>query len=113
MHDPLGFMPDWWKVDVTVESGGGRDSRGNPKPVDTRLWEQVLIAGRETFDPMDASDVSDDRAVLYGDHFADGFRPSPTAAIVVPKGQRFEGRWTVSGMPVDWPYGWEIRLERK
>ena len=42
------YLPPEWLVDVTLKSGGGRDSRGNPLPTVSRVVKECLFAPRAT-----------------------------------------------------------------
>ncbi len=112
MLDPLAFLPDRWFCDVTVEQSGGKDERNNPRPPETYTWKRVLIGARSTSDPLDFSDLVENRVLMYG-HRPPDFTPSSTDVVVVPEGERMSGRWTVRGRPAEWPYGWELVLDRE
>lgn len=108
MLSPLLLLPKSWRTSVTVVRPGPTDNRGNHLPPTEIPREDVLIAPRATSDPVDRSDVTDGRAVLYDADLE--FTYSTADTIVVPPGARMAGRWKVDGRPAAWPFGWEIGL---
>lgn len=111
MISPLSMFPKSWRTSVVVQRGGGRDAKGNPLPVQEITVEDCLIAPRGTAEPLDKSDVVDSFAVLYRAP-QDGLVFLAADRIMVPEGARMAGSWTVQGRPGEWPYGWEVGLER-
>lgn len=108
MISPVHRFPDWMKCDVDVVRGGGTDNRGNPLPSTTIPRKGVMVAPRATSDPVDRSDVTDGRAVLYdGDPH---FRYRTSDVISIPDGTLMAGRWKVDGRPGEWVLGGEIGL---
>lgn len=105
----LRMFPKSWLVDVVVLRGGGRDAKGNPLPVSEIPVTGCLVAPRATADPVDRSDVTDGKAVLYRDP---GFRFLPSDRIRIPDGSLMAGQWSVDGRPGEWPYGSEVGLVR-
>ena len=102
------MMPRSWRTSATVVRSGGTDNRGNPRPPTELHRPDVLMAARATDDPVDRSDVTDGRAVLYDADLE--FKYATTDTIVIPEGSRMAGRWKVDGRPSAWPFGWEIGL---
>jgi hypothetical protein len=108
---PLAMFPKSWRTPVTVLRGGGRDAKGNPLPSQEITVDDCLIAPRATSEPLDRTNGFDSTAVLYHD-------PEPglvflaSDRIRVPPGARMAGEWSVKGRPGEWPYGWEVGLER-
>jgi hypothetical protein len=104
-------FPAYWLTDVTVIRGGGRDAKGNPLPATEHTVSRCLLAPRATSEPLDRTDGFDSAAVLYHD-------PEPGVVFLasdrirVPDGHRMAGEWSVVGRPGEWPYGWEVGLER-
>lgn len=109
---PLRFLPAAWKCTVTVEQSGGKDERNNPRPSTTFTWPEVLVAPRSTSDPLDYSDLVENRTVLYGEPPV-GHTLTSTDVIIIPEGSRMAGRWVVRGRPAEWPYGLEVTLDRE
>lgn len=119
--NPMKWLPDSWKTDATVVRGGGRDSRGNPLPPKTYHIKRVLVGQATTNDPVDNSDKPNSRTLLYTvpdpEVTLDGvpvedFRFESTDVIVIPKGARMAGRWSVDGDPGEWPFGNHLTLVR-
>lgn len=110
--DPLRFLRDEWFCDVTVERSGGKDERNNPRPIQTFTWKRVLVGARSTSDPLDFSDLVENRILLYG-HRPKDFMPESTDVIIIPEGARMAGRWAVRGRPSDWYVGLELVLDRE
>ena len=104
----LAAFPRSWVADVIVLRGGGRDSKGNPLPSQEIPRKGVLIGARSTSDPVDHSDVVDNKAVLYDDDTT--FKYHASDIIRVPESSRMSGSWMVDGRPAEWPYGWEVGL---
>ena len=111
MISPLSMFPKSWRTGVTVLRGGGRDAKGNPLPAQEIPVADCLIAPRSTAEPLDRSDVVDSTAVLYHSP-EDGLVFLAADRIKVPEGARMAGTWSVVGRPGEWPYGWEVGLER-
>ena len=107
--NPLRKMPKSWLTDVTVLRGGGRDAKGNPLPVVEIPLTGCLIGPRATADPIDRSDVTDSKAVLYR---GPGFTFYSTDRIRIATGKRMAGEWSVDGRPGEWPFGSEVGLVR-
>ncbi|QYC54930.1 head-to-tail stopper [Arthrobacter phage Popper] len=110
MWSPTDWASADWQVDVVVLRGGGRDTRGNPLPVQEIPRRGVTVCPRSTQDPLDRSDVADSTAVLYDEDTT--FHYQPTDRIRVPAGGRMAGDWSVSGLPGEWPMGSEIGLSK-
>lgn len=111
MFSPLAMLPASWRTSVVVLRGGGRDAKGNPLPVQEIAVDDCLMAARATAEPVDRSEAVDSRAVLY--HAPeDGLVFLAADRIRVPDGARMAGTWTVDGRPGEWPFGWEVGLER-
>jgi hypothetical protein len=94
-----------------VLRGGGRDSRGNPKPETVLHSGRVLIGWRSTAEPVDRSEVTSDQAVLYD--MGRDFEWHGDDRVKIPNdypGPR--GTWQVDGQPKPWPLGWEVPLRR-
>jgi hypothetical protein len=111
-HEPTrlsGSLPSSWLTSVTVLRGGGRDAKGNPLPTQEITVTRCLVGPRSTADPVDRSDVTDGKAILYR---GPGFTFMSTDRIVVPDGARMAGVWSVDGRPAEWPYGSEVGLVR-
>lgn len=106
----LDSMPDEWKVDIVVKRGGGRDRHGNPTPVVPFPRQRVLIAPRNTNDPTDMSEVTDDTAVLYDESMLDGFRYQAGDRIEIADEFFMAGKWLVDGRPGEWFMGTEVKL---
>lgn len=104
----LARFPRSWRTDVVLLRGGGRDPKGNPRPVQEIPRHGVLIGPRSTAEPTDRSDVTDNKAVLYDGDAA--FRYESTDMVRVPAGSRMAGTWSVDGRPSEWPYGSEVGL---
>ncbi|AYN59007.1 head-to-tail stopper [Arthrobacter phage Ryan] len=109
------FSPTDWaaadgRVDVIVLRGGGRDSRGNPLPVQEIPRARVTVGPRSTQDPLDRSDVTSSTAVLYDEDTT--FRYLPKDRIRVPEGALMAGEWSVEGRPGEWPMGSEVGLTK-
>ena len=100
-------FPAFWRTDVVVLRGGGRDDRGEPNPVTELPVAGCLIAPRSTSEPIDRADLVSADAVLYRD-------PEPsfvflsTDRIRTPDGVV----WSVEGDPKVWPMGVEVPLKR-
>lgn len=105
----LSRFPKSWRTDVTVLRGGGRDAKGNPLPVVEIPRPGVLVGARSTAEPLERSDVTDNKAVLYDGDTA--FRYLSTDRVRVPSGSRMAGDWSVDGRPSEWPYGSEVALK--
>lgn len=103
-------FPDAWKTAVTV-TRGGRDAKGNPVPGEDHVVRGCLIGWRSTDDPVDRSDLTEDRAVLYAD--------DPLADIQdddlfdVPVGPWPSGKFQTDGTIKPWPMGLEVPLRRR
>lgn len=110
-YDPLKAMPREWKTDVTIEQSGGKDDWNNPRPAKHYVWPQCLIAPRSTMDPLDFSDLVENRVVLYGRK--PPVMPTSTDVIIIPEGRPMAGRWVVRGRPSQWHVGWEIVMDRE
>jgi len=108
-RNPLKMFPKSWLTDVTVLRGGGRDAKGNPLPTVEIQLSGCLIGARATADPIDRSDVTDSKAVLYR---GPGFTFMPSDRIRIATGQRMAGEWSVDGRPSEWPFGSEVGLVR-
>lgn len=108
-RNPLKMFPKSWLTDVTVLRGGGRDAKGNPLPVVELAVTRCLVAPRATADPVDRSDVTDGKAVLYR---GPGFTFLSTDRIRIADGDRMAGVWSVDGRPGEWPHGSEVGLVR-
>lgn len=100
-------FPKWWRTDVTVIRGGGRDAKGNVLPTTEIPVRDCLVGSRATSEPLDRSDVVSSTAVLYRDP---GFTFLPSDRIRVPEGARMAGTWAVDGRPGEWPHGVEVGL---
>lgn len=100
-------FPAFWRVDVVVVRGGGRDDRGDPLPVTELPVAGCLVGPRATSEPIDRADLVDAGAVLYRD-------PQPsfvflsTDRVRTPDGVE----WQVDGDPKVWPMGVEVPLRR-
>jgi hypothetical protein len=103
------MFPKSWLVDVIVLRGGGRDAKGNPLPVVELPVTKCLIGPRATAEPVDRSEVTDGKAVLYR---GPGFTFYSTDRIRIPAGALMAGDWSVEGRPAEWPYGSEVGLVR-
>lgn len=117
----MSMLPESWKCDVDVVRNGGRDSRGNPLPVQRFTVKRVLVGQSTTLDPVDNSDAPRSRTLLYAEPDAEvtqngakveGFRFESTDVIEVPATARMRGKWAVDGDPGEWPYGTELWLVR-
>jgi hypothetical protein len=106
--DIVRKFPKSWRVDVVVLRGGGRDAKGNPLPEVEIPRPGVLVGARSTAEPLERSDVTDNKAVLYDGDAA--FRYLSTDRVRVPAGSRMAGTWSVDGRPSEWPYGSEVGL---
>lgn len=106
---PLRGFPKSWLTAVTVLRGRGRDAKGNPIPAVEIEVTGCLISPRATSDPVDRSDLVDNKAVLYR---GPGFTFLSTDRIRVAHGQRMAGEWSVEGRPGEWPFGSEVGLVR-
>lgn len=104
----LSRFPRSWRTSVTVLRSGGRDPKGNPRPEVEILRLNVLVGARSTAEPLEYSDVVDDKAVLYDGDIS--FRYLSTDRVRVPAGSRMAGTWSVDGRPGEWPYGSEVGL---
>lgn len=107
MGNIVSRFPAFWRVDVTVIRGGGRDDRGDPLPVVELPVAGCLVGPRSTSEPVDRADLVDASAVLYRD-------PQPsfvflsTDRVRTPDGVE----WMVDGDPKVWPMGVEVPLRR-
>lgn len=105
----LASFPRSWRTDVVVLRGGGRDAKGNPLPEVQIPRPGVLMGARSTVEPLERSDVTDNKAVLYDGDTA--FTYLSTDRVRVPAGSRMAGEWSVDGRPSEWPYGSEVGLK--
>jgi len=97
---------------VVVLRGGGRDHRGNPKPVEEIDLPGCLPAARATEDPTDRADLTRSQGVLYRRSLDFDFHS--TDRIRIPEGTWLTaGEWAVDGDPKRWPSGWEVPLRRE
>lgn len=102
-HNPLEMFPPEWLVDATLKRGGGKDKWGNPTPFVSIPLPGCLFAPRSTSDPVDRSDLTDSRAVLYA---PPGTEVASTDRVEVPG----HGTYAVDGEASYWPLGVEIPL---
>ena len=100
-------FPAFWRVDVVVVRGGGRDDRGDPLPVTELPVAGCLVGPRATSEPVDRADLVDAGAVLYRDP-QPSFTFLSTDRIRTPDGVE----WQVDGDPKVWPKGVEVPLRR-
>jgi hypothetical protein len=96
---------------VTQRRGGGRDSRGRPKPETPREVGPVLIGWRSSTDPTDRSQLTDDLAVLYDQSGSCDWLGDDRVEIPTDYPGP-HGTWQVEGQPKQWPAGWEVALRR-
>lgn len=101
----VSSFPKFWRVDVVVLRGGGRDEWGNPLPAQEVPVPDCLVAPRATTEPVDRSDLTSSKSVLYRDP---GFTFYSTDRIRVPDGTV----WQVEGEPQVWPLGVEVPLTK-
>lgn len=105
----LAKDPDF-NTSVEVQRGGGRDAKGNPKPVQQLPVEDCQITPLDASDPrLDRSDVPEDTALLFHDG---PFRFQSTDRVLVPDGHEMAGEWEVDGRPGGWPGTTELKLRR-
>lgn len=104
----LARFPSSWKTDVTVLRGGGRDPFGNPLPTEEIPVTGCLAAARSTAEPLDRTDLTEARGVLYHDDF----EFQPTDRIRFPETATLRGTWAVAGEPSRWPMGIEVPLRK-
>lgn len=105
----IGNHPASWLTSATILRGGGRDPKGNPLPVTEVALDRCLVAGRSTEDPVDRSEVTDGKAVMYTDP---GVVVLHSDRVRIPEGARMAGVWAVDGRPSEWPFGVEVGLVR-
>lgn len=113
MLSPLRFLPRSWKTDVVILRGGGRDPKGNPLPVVEIPATGCLVGARSSAEPVDRSEVTDGKAVLYREFEKDDIVFLHSDRVRVPAGSRMAGDWSVDGRPGEWPFGWEVGLVRE
>jgi len=105
---PVSSLPGWWKCDVVVLRGGGRDPRGNPLPTEEIPLADCLIGPRATSEGEQFMVTSTDMA-LYRDPDPEfSFRSSDR--IRIPEGQRMAGEWAVDGRPLEYPLGVHVPI---
>lgn len=103
---------DQHRTTVVVLRGGGRDHRGNLLPVEEHEVEECLPAPRSTEEPLDRSDLTQAKGVLYRRRH--DFTFYSTDQIRVPEGTWLTpGVWAVEGEPSHWPAGWEVPLRKE
>lgn len=103
---------DEHRTTVVVLRGGGRDNRGNPKPVERLTVTECLPAARATEDPVDRGDLTQSAGVLYRRRLDFDFLD--TDKVEIPEGTWLSaGVWAVDGDPKRWPSGWEVPLRKE
>lgn len=114
--DIFDALPEDWFVDVTIRRGGGRDRYGNPLPEVELTAHRVLLGWRATAEPLDFSDLTDDRGTLYAED-EPGIDWRSDDRIVIPTGYKLDGgseTWAVDGRPAHWPIGgWEVAIRKE
>lgn len=104
-------FPAEWLATVTLIRGGGRDARGNPLPSTELELEGCLLAARSTSEPVDRSDLTEAKGVLYRRRT---FTFLSTDRVRVPQGSLLSaGVWAVDGEPSTWPAGVEVPLRKE
>ena len=109
----VAHFPAEWLVEVVALRGGGRDSRGNPLPVEEVPVADCLVGSRATMDPLSRGDLTTADGILYRD-LEPGVEFFSTDRIRVPEGAWLAaGVWAVDGEPKRWPLGWEVPLRKE
>lgn len=110
MSGIVAKYPAAWRTEVIVIRGGGRDDRGNPRPVEEIPLADCLIGPRSTADAGGTSDLTSSDMSLYRDPDP-AFKFQPTDRIRVPAGAANAGDWSVDGRPKEFPLGVEVPVK--
>lgn len=110
MDDLVSRFPAYWRTDVTVIRGGGRDDRGNQTPVTEITVTGCAVGWSSSTEPEDRSELTESVANLYRDQDSE-FRFLSTDRIRVPAGHPCDGTWFVDGRAREWPKGVHVPLK--
>lgn len=102
-------FPAFWRTDITVLRGGGRDEWNNISPVVEIPVKDCVVGGSSSNEDVPRSELVDSTANLYREP---GFTFLSTDRIRVPEGAFMAGEYSVEGVPHEWPMGTHVALKR-